>query len=96
MRLYVGNLAREITEAELKEVFEAYGKVLRVTIMKDRSKTVSKGFGFVEMPEQGEAEKAIAGLHLSKMKGRSLDIMEERPRTQGRGGKGGRGGRRGR
>ena len=96
MKLYVGNLSKEVTEADLKGAFQAYGEVAQVTIVKDRSKTVSKGFGFVEMPSQDEAKKAIAGLHMQEMKGRSLDVNEDRPRPARRSGGsysgGGRGG----
>jgi RNA recognition motif-containing protein len=78
MRLYVGNLSKEVTEGDLQDAFRAFGEVAHVTIIKDRSKTVSKGFGFVEMPSQDEARNAIAGLHMKDMKGQSLDVNEER------------------
>ena len=100
MRLYVGNLSREVSESDLMDAFQVFGKVNQVTIVRDRSQKVSKGFGFVEMPEDEEARKAIAGLHLQEMKGQSMDITEERPRKSrkpGRsgGGGGGRGNRKG-
>jgi RNA recognition motif-containing protein len=99
MRIYVGNLSREVTEKDLREEFRPYGEVDQVTIMKDRSKTVSKGFGYVEMRSQTEGKNAIAGLHMKEMKGQSLDIKEEAPRPphhrsggafSGRKGRGGR------
>jgi RNA recognition motif-containing protein len=88
MKLYVGNLSRDVNEGDLKEAFEAFGQVNQVTIVKDRSNTVSRGFGFVEMPVQEEAMSAIAGLHMRKMKGQSLDVIEAKPRLvrPGRGG----------
>jgi RNA recognition motif-containing protein len=82
MKLYVGNLSRDVTEAELREAFEAFGKIESVTIIKDRSNGVSKGFGFIEMPEKAEAEAAIAGLHRKEFKGRSMDVNEARPRPE--------------
>jgi RNA recognition motif-containing protein len=107
MRLYVGNLSRDVTDTELREAFQAFGRVEEVTIVKDRFNNVSKGFGFVEMPEKTEAEAAIAALHGKELQGRSLDVNEARPRTErspggrsggfrgGRsGGQGGGGGRR--
>ena len=103
MKLYVGNLSRDVTEQDLRDAFKEFGQVDEVTIIKDRSNSVSKGFGFVEMPAQEEAKKAIEGLHMKEMKGRSLDITEARPRParSSRGGwdgsrsGGGRGSRRG-
>jgi len=97
MRMYVGNLSKDVTEVDLREAFRAFGEVTEVTIVKDRTKTVSKGFGFVEMPSLEEAKSAIAGLHMREMKGRSLDVNEEKPRSDHRrAGGGGRGNRKGR
>lgn len=104
MRLYVGNLSRDVNEEELREAFQAFGKVEEVAIVKDRFNGVSKGFAFVEMPDQAEAKSAISALHGKEFKGRSLDINEARPRAErssrggwgggGRGGRPGGGGRR--
>jgi len=102
MKLYVGNLSRDVSEGDLLEAFRVFGKVTQVTIMKNRSKTVSKGFGYVEMPSPDEAQEAIAGLHMKDMKGQSLDVTEEKSRPGqgfhskggGRGNRKGRGGRR--
>jgi len=98
MRLYVGNLSKEVTKEDLEEAFKVFGQVDEVTIVRDRSNNVSKGFGFVEMPEKAEAEAAIAGLHRKEFKGQSMDVNEARPRPEHRGfGGGGRhsgGGRR--
>ena len=94
MRLYVGNLAKDVTEEDLREAFQAFGKLDEVSIVKDRSNGVSKGFAFVEMPDQAEAQKAIDGLAGKEVKGRSLDVNEARPKSDhsSRGGWGGRSG----
>jgi len=99
MNIYVGNLSYEVTEEDLKEAFGAFGQVESVKIIKDNYSDRSKGFGFVEMPARGEAQSAIDGMKGKELKGRTLNVNEARPRTQGRraGGnrKGGRqGGRR--
>lgn len=102
MNLYVGNLPYRITEDQLKEAFEEYGQVSSCTIIKDKVTGSSKGFGFLEMPERTEAEKAINGLNGRELMGRKLNVNEARPRTEGGsrgsnsgwsgGGGGGRGG----
>jgi len=78
--IYVGNLSRDVTEAELKQEFLAFGKVTSVRVAKDRRSGQSKGFAFVEMPVQAEAEAAIAGLKGKTLKERTLDVGEARPR----------------
>lgn len=95
MRLYVGNLSRDVTKEDLEEAFKPFGSVEEASIVKDRSNDVSKGFGFVEMPNKAEAQAAIDGLSGKELKGRSMDVNEARPRTDrpNRGGFGG--GRRG-
>jgi len=95
MKLYVGNLDREVTNEDLKEAFSKYGELGEVIIIKDRSNNVSKGFGFVEMPNKAEAEAAIAGLKGTALKGRNMDVNEARPKTENssRGGYGGGGNR---
>jgi RNA recognition motif-containing protein len=95
MNLFIGNLSRDVTEADLRALFEPFGKLDTVTVVKDKFSGVSKGFGFVEMSVKAEAEAAIAALHRTPLKGQSLDITEARPREQRKGGHGGRnGGRR--
>lgn len=84
MKLYVGNLSRDVTEADLREAFEPFGKIDSVIIIKDRSNGVSKGFGFIEMPEKAEAEAAMEALHRKEFKGRSIDVNEARPRPERR------------
>ena len=95
MKIYVGNLAYQVTEKELQEAFEAFGSVDSVAIIKDRSTGQSKGFGFVEMSSNGEAQSAIDELNGKEMQGRSIKVNEARPREGGggRGPGGGRGGR---
>jgi len=92
VNLFIGNLSRDVTEAELRALFEPFGKLASVSLAKDKFSGVSKGFGFVEMPDKSEAEAAIAGLHRTQLKGQSMDITEARPREQRKQGKGGRGG----
>ncbi len=90
MNIYVGNLARETTEAELRQAFEAFGQVSSVAIIKDKYSGESRGFGFVEMPNTAEAQAAIAGLNGKDLGGRTLNVNEARPRED-RGGRGGGG-----
>ena len=93
MNIYVGNLSYEVTEENLKEAFEAFGKVSTVKIIKDNYTGRSKGFGFVEMPAKVEAQSAIEGLNRKDLKGRSLNVSEARPRSEGRRGGARSGGR---
>ena len=95
MNIYVGNLSRDVTEEELRKEFEAFGKVESVNIIKDRYSGQPKGFGFVEMATKAEAEAAITGLKGKVLQGRTMDVNEARPRTEGGGRGGGRGGFRG-
>jgi len=103
LNIHVGNLAREVTEEELRRAFEPFGQVAAVRIITDRYSGVSKGFGFVEMSDKAEAQAAIEGLNMKELAGRTLDISEARPpRAGGRdnrpygGGGGGRSNRGGR
>ena len=89
MNIYVGNLAFAITDDELRQAFEAFGKVDTATIIKDKYSGQSKGFGFVEMPSGDEARAAIEGLNGQELKGRNLNVNEARPRADRRGGGGG-------
>ncbi|MBN1755206.1 RNA-binding protein [bacterium] len=93
MNIYVGNLAHETTEAELREAFQAYGEVEKVTIIKDRYSGESRGFGFVEMPSKEEAQSAMKELNGTELKGRALTVNEARPRVERGGNSGGGGGR---
>lgn len=96
MKLYVGNLSYQTTEDDLREVFARYGEVSSAEIIQDRMTGRSKGFGFIEMPNQAEAEAAIQGLNESEMNDRRIMVNEARPKEPrsfgGGGGGGGRGG----
>lgn len=92
MNIYVGNLSRDVSEAELREAFQAFGEIQSCNIIKDKFTGESRGFGFVEMPNKDEAEKAIAALNGKDMKGRNLTVNEARPRTDRPRTSGGRGG----
>jgi cold-inducible RNA-binding protein len=80
--LYVGNLPHSTTEAELRNLLEAYGTVEKVTLMTDRDTGQSRGFGFVEMANASDADKAIATLNGSDLGGRTLTINEARPKAE--------------
>ena len=93
MNIHVGNLSRDVTEADLKQAFEAFGQVASASVISDRFSGESRGFGFVEMPNKAEGQAAIAGLSGKDLKGRTLNVNEARPRDDsGGGGGGGRGG----
>ncbi len=95
MKIYVGNLAYRTTEDDLREEFEKYGAVNQVDIITDRESGRSKGFGFVEMLDNDEANKAIEALDGATVGERTLKVNEARPKTPrpGGGGYGGGGGR---
>ena len=95
MNIYVGNLSFDVSEENLRQTFEAFGQVSSATIVKDKYTGQSRGFGFVEMPDQGEAQTAIKNLHGKELLGRNLNVNEARPRND-RGGSGGRQGSGGR
>ena len=88
--IFVGNLSFTATEDGVRSMFEAYGAVERVSIVTDRDTGQPKGFGFVEMTNDAEAEKAIAELNGTELNGRALTINEARPKTERSGGGGGR------
>ena len=83
MNIYVGNLSYGMSEDELRQAFSAHGEVSSVKILMDRETGRSRGFGFVEMPNQNEAEAAIAQLNGKDVGGRALRINEARPREPG-------------
>jgi RNA recognition motif-containing protein len=96
MNIYVGNLAYDVTEDDLRKMFEAFGQVSSINIITDKFSGESKGFGFVEMPTKAEAQSAINDLNGKELKGRAISVNEARPRPerrQGGGAGGGRGGR---
>jgi RNA recognition motif-containing protein len=96
VNIYVGNLSFTTSESDLKEAFQAFGEVTSSNIIKDKFSGESRGFGFVEMPNKDEAEKAISMLNGKDLKGRALKVNEAKPRTDrprsGGGGFGGGGG----
>lgn len=89
--IFVGNLSFNTHEDELRQAFEAYGQVDRVSIMTDRDTGRSRGFGFVEMTSAEDGEKAIAALNGSQIGGRTINVNEARPKTERSGGGGGGG-----
>lgn len=96
--IFVGNLSFQTSQDDLQAAFANYGAVERVSIVTDKFSGQSRGFGFVEMTNAGEAEAAIAALNGAEMNGRALNVNEARPRPEGggfgnRGGSGGGGGR---
>ncbi len=80
--LFVGNLGSEVTHEELRRLFEAYGEVMQVHIIVDRDTGLPRGFAFVEMTNDAEAEKAIKALNGSMLRDRTLDVNYARPRPE--------------
>ncbi len=107
MNIYVGNLASQVTEDDLRKAFEAFGQVESANIIKDKFSGESRGFGFVQMPGKQEAQSAIEKMNGTDLMGRTVTVNEARPRVErpsgggrdrdrggrGRGGFGGGGGR---
>jgi len=89
VNLYVGNLPRQATEDDLRQVFEAHGEVTSVSLIKDKFTQEPRGFGFVEMPAKAQAIAAIQALNGYEMMGRTIVVNEARPREERRGGGGG-------
>jgi RNA recognition motif-containing protein len=90
--IFVGNLEFSTTEEALRALFETHGTVERVSIMTDRDTGRSRGFAFVEMTSEAEADRAIAALNGTNLGGRTLNVNEARPKPERRGGFGGGGG----
>ena len=97
MKIFVGNLSYTVTEDDLRQAFEDFGQVASATVIMDEQSGRSKGFGFVEMPIQAEAQSAIEVLNGKALKGRTITVNEARPRASDRRGedKGGEEDRRG-
>ena len=85
-KLYVGNLSYGVTDSDLSTMFSAHGNVQSAQVIMDRDTGRSKGFGFVEMSTDQEAQAAIAGLNGQDSGGRALTVNEARPRAEGGGG----------
>jgi len=94
-KLYVGNLSYDVSSSDLEKMFSEFGNVESAEVIIDRSTGRSKGFGFVEMSSNSEADAAISALDSKEMGGRTIKVNEARPRAEsgGGGGGGGRGGR---
>jgi len=82
MNMYIGNLAFGVTEEELREIFSVYGEVASVSLIKDRFSGQSKGFGFIEMPNNSEADTAIKALNKSMLKGRDIKVNQAEQRKK--------------
>jgi RNA recognition motif-containing protein len=87
MNIFVGNLASDVKDEELKELFSQYGRVSSVKIIREMFSQMSKGFGFVEMPGKAEAQKALDSLNTFELKGRKLNVNEARPQKDRRNGR---------
>ena len=88
INIYVGNLAYTATEDDLRNAFEQYGEVAKSSVIKDRETGRSRGFGFVEMPNEQEARQAIESVNLQEIAGRRVTVNEARPREPRGGGHG--------
>jgi RNA recognition motif-containing protein len=96
MNIYVGNLSFDTTEDQLRQAFSGFGEVTTINIITDKYTGEPRGFAFVEMSGKAEAIAAISGLNGQDLNGRTLNVNEARPRTEGGGGgRGGGGGNRG-
>ncbi len=82
MEIYVGSLPYNVTEDDLKEAFTAFGAVSSVRLVSDKLSGKSKGFGFVEMPDNSEADAAIAALNESDFKGRDIKVNQAKPKEE--------------
>ncbi|WP_295451155.1 RNA-binding protein [uncultured Thiodictyon sp.] len=89
MNIYVGNLAYSVTQDDLRDAFAAYGEISSVNLITDKFTGDSKGFGFVEMSNNSEADTAIKALNETPLKGRNLKVNQAKPRGEGGGGGGG-------
>lgn len=83
MNIYIGNLAYEVTEEDVRKEFEAFGEVSSISVIKDPYSGQSKGFGFVEMPKLTEGQAAITGLNGKQIKGRAVTVNGARPKGEG-------------
>ncbi len=93
MRIFVGNLSRDVNDQDLQEALESFGSVDSATVVKDKFTGESRGFGFVEMPAGAEAQAAISGMNGKDLKGRAVNVNEAKPREDRGGGNRGGGDR---
>ena len=84
MNIYVGNLPHGVSEEELREIFSKYGEVASVSLIKDRFSGQPKGFGFVEMPSNSEADQVIKALNKSMLRGQSIKVNQVEPQKKGK------------
>lgn len=89
MNIYVGNLPYSVSDEDLRAAFADFGEVASANVIMDRASGQSKGFGFVEMPNDSEAEQAINALNESALAGRNIRVNQARPRGERSGGGGG-------
>ena len=82
MNIYVGNLAYSVTDSELRELFSTYGEISTVNLITDKFSGQSKGFGFVEMDDNSQADAAIKGLNDTDLKGRNIKVNQAKPRAE--------------
>lgn len=80
--LYIGNLSYDATEADIRAAFEQYGDVSSVSVIKDRETGRSRGFAFVEMPNDDQAQQAITGMNQQPIAGRAVTVNEARPKRE--------------
>ena len=92
MNIYIGNIPRETSEKEVRQAFEQFGEVTSVNLIKDKFTNMYKGFGFIEMPVQGDAENAIKSLDGTMFNGRVLTVNPAKPRTPNKDNRDSRGG----
>ena len=95
MNIYVGNLPKTTTEEAVRKVFEKYGEVTEVKLIKDQYSEELRGFGFIQMPSKSDAQKAIQEVNSTEFEGQTLIVNEARPRTDRSGGRQSGGGQRG-
>jgi RNA recognition motif-containing protein len=88
-KIYVGNCSFDVTEQQLRDVFATYGDVASVSVITDRDTGRPRGFAFIEMSDQGAAQNAIRGVNGTQLGGRTLNVNEAKPKTNGGGGGGG-------
>lgn len=82
MRIYVGNLPYSVSDDDLRDVFGQFGELASAEVVKDKFSGQSKGFGFVDMPDNADAQQAIKSLNDTNLKGRKLTVNEARPRAE--------------
>ena len=82
MNIYIGQLPYNVNEDEIKEIFVEYGEIASVNLVKDRFSGQSKGFGFIDMPNNSEADKAIKALNKTMLKGREIKVNQSEQRKQ--------------